>query len=93
MTATIRLADGYHYVVPMSKGAQRSLAWIADRYVSAAYLFDGSRRLPNALVVPEHVAHEYIRSLEEDEDGSPIVPPCAGGELADVLVDLWNAVV
>ena len=84
-------ADGYHYVVPMAANAYSSLCWIAARYPSADVLVLGSTHRPNVLIVPERVAHDYLAELEE-EDGSPIIPPCAGGPLANALVDLWQAI-
>ena len=92
MTVSMRTAEGFAYVIPMTPAAHKALAWIADRYSSAAVLFDGSRFVANVLVVPEGVAHEYVQALEE-EDGSPLVPPCAGGPLADALIELWEAIV
>lgn len=84
------------YMVPMSEASYRSLAWIADRYTSAEVLYDGStyNTETGMLEVPEHVAWDYSEELPRDNgvEGA-ILPPCAGGELADVLIAFWEEIV
>lgn len=91
LTLTDGPGAGPFYVIPMSPDTYRSLAWIADRYTSAAVLYDGATHRPNVLIIPEPVAAAYLAELPQD-NGNPyqLVPPCAGGPLADALADLYT---
>lgn len=84
------------YTIKLDRSAYDALAWIADRYVSAEVLYDGSDydEETETLTVPEHVAWEYTWALPED-NGNPnqAVPPCAGGPLADALLDFFVSIV
>lgn len=84
------------YMVPMSEPAHQALAWIADRYGSAGVLYDGStyNAETETLEIPEHVAWDYCEELPRDNgvEGA-ILPPCAGGELADALIAFWQEIV
>lgn len=87
---------GYLTALPDPK-AKDALAWIADRYECATVLYDGSRfvrsRNGHVMVTPEHVAWEYLAELEVENGGGLLVPPCAGGPLADALIELREAIV
>ena len=88
------------YVFELTDRERDALAWIADRYPSAEVLFDGATWSADddgdrwVALVPEHVAWNYRDALADD-NGVPdaVLPPCAGGRLAEVLLDLWNAIV
>lgn len=89
------------YELHLTNAERDSLAWIADRYCSAAVIYDGARwDAPDETretwlgVVPQGVAWGYIAALHalEDYDAPPpSVPPCAGGTLADKLRELVHA--
>lgn len=83
------LPAGPAYLMPHTDDAHRALAWIADRYTSAAELYDGATYRPHVLIIPEPVAAAYFRELPQD-NGIPwqTVPPCAGGPLAAALLSL-----
>ncbi len=95
------------YKLTLTKAENAALGWAANRYESARVLFDGMRAescegmsdtcdtdCDHAVTfaVSEPLAWEYRDALEA-EDGSPIVPPCIGGNLAEKLVILWNRIV
>lgn len=85
----------YVYVVPLTENEARSLAWVAARYSSAHVLWahtDEDENGTQYVRLREHEAWEYVRTLDEDEDGSPLVPPCVGGTLADKLADLHERI-
>lgn len=92
--SSYRNEQGYFYVLSMPEAEYNTLAWIADRYPSAEVLYDGSVYHHNVLIVPEWVAHEYRDALPED-NGNPyqIIPPCAGGSLAEVLIEFYDGMV
>lgn len=97
MTAatTNERVDGMAYLLTLTDDEYRALAWVADRYVSAEVLFDGMQAtdVDGVYAIPEHVAWDYDRALDEDEDGSPLVPPCIGGPLAEKLIALRGSIV
>ena len=93
MVETVKLQGRFWYAVPMSEDEYRALEWIGDRYTCAGILRDRSCYRANVLLVPEGTAHEYLTELEQENGGGMIVPPCAGGRLADNLADLYSAVV
>ena len=87
------------YVFELTDRERDALAWIADRYPSAEVLFDGATWAADddgdtwTAKVPEHVAWNYRDALADDNWRTLGLPPCAGGRLAEVLLDLWNAIV
>lgn len=85
-----------NYTLTLSPDAHRALAWIADRYTSAEVLYDGSEydEDTQTLTVPEHVAHNYLDELPQDNgvEGA-VLPPCAGGPLAEALISLYEQIV
>ena len=90
---------GYFYRFELSDRERDALAWIADRYPSAGVLYDGAEWTADndgdrwVALVSEHVARNYRDALADDNgDPDAVLPPCAGGRLADVLLDLWNAI-
>ena len=89
------------YQLTLTDSELKALAWIADRYQSAAVLYDGMEDASDENIrltgdylfyVPEHVAWEYRDALEE-EDGNQIVPPCTGGTLAEKLISFLGSIV
>lgn len=105
MSAVTFGRDAGGYTFTLTDRERDALAWIADRYVSAETLYDGASFEPAdddgdpdyhgdwVVLVPEPVAWAYVDALENDEDGSPVVPPCAGGPLADKLQAFYEAIV
>lgn len=97
MTEVTVTAEPYiTYNVPMTPNEHSMLAYIADRYPSAEALHDGSTYDADRyiLTVPESVAHNYLAKLPEDNgDADAVLPPLAGGSLAEALIALYNAVV
>lgn len=85
-----------NYSIRLDQDAMNALAWIADRYVSAEVLYDGSDYDPDTetLTVPEHIAWEYVEALPKDNGVAYAdLPPCAGGLLAEALIAFFNSIV
>lgn len=92
------------YQVSLSEHESETLAWLASRYESADLLWlhtehpedasPGDETYPSTIVLPEHVAWEYL-DLLADENGNPnqMIPACVGGELADKLLTLYVEIV
>lgn len=84
------------YTIHLTGDAWNTLLWIADRYTSAEVLVQGSDYDDETgiLTVPEHVAWEYAEALPEDNGvADAFLPPCAGGPLADALVEFFDSIV
>ena len=85
------------YQLTLTVSEMRTLGWIADRYRSAQVLHDGmegeenQRGMEGNFTVPESIAWEYRDALREETD--QMVPPCAGGTLAEKLATLYEEIV
>ena len=88
------------YRIVISKSEVKALEFSADRYESAAYLYDAMRHVAGSLddddpdlvfEIDESEAHGYIDELGCDYV-KLIVPPLLGGELADKLVALYESI-
>jgi hypothetical protein len=98
MSTAVRIRDRYFYATKMTRESYEVLSWIADRYESAGVLYDGSRTVRSGndsviLLTPESCAHDYLTALSEENGDDMVIPPCAGGPLADALLALWETVV
>ena len=86
----------YVYAVELTADEARALAWVGARYSSGTVLWAHTHEDEDGdgwvLRMREHEAWEYVRTLDEDEDGELIVPPCVGGTLATKLSDLWERI-
>ncbi len=86
------------YRLNLTPAEAKALAWIADRYQSATVLWDGAEHeetdAGTILTIPEHVAWDYAEALPRD-NGVPgaCLPPCAGGPLAEKLLDFLDSIV
>lgn len=85
--------------VEMDRDEYRTLAWLADRYTCADFLWLRTNLVGaygptevHRLTLDEDEALEYV-GLLVDENGNPDqrVPPCAGGTLAEKLDALLSA--
>ena len=90
------------HTLTLTPEEESALSWISARYESARVLYDGMIRQecsdidchlhPHTFAIPERVAWSYQDALEE-EDGNQVVPPCAGGTLAEKLLTFLEAIV
>lgn len=96
------------YKLKLSRAELDSLAWVGDRYESAGILYDGlilaDTEFNNQYFdsdidgeftwhIPEHIAWEYMESLETENGCGQIVPTCIGGKLAEKLIELYERIV
>lgn len=87
------------YRITFTEREYDTLAWLSVRYECAEVLYLGMISVnedPIDLMfsVPEHVAWEYQDAVKaENGDDNAMLPPCAGGSLADKLISLWEAIV
>lgn len=93
------------YTLTLTDGELKSLAWVADRYISAQVLYDSltcndtcERDMcpcdckETTYNLQEHEVWDYMEALKE-EDGNQLVPPCIGGTLSEKLINLYQSIV
>ena len=92
-----------NFVVEFSATEANTLAWLADRYVTAGILwvcsepvFDDLNGVDTdeyRLQLSERRGSEYLAELaRENGDPGQVIPTCAGGPLATKLRALWEAI-
>ena len=98
-----------NYKLKLNRSELDFLAWVGDRYESAAILYDGLQLADSddkdyfgdrydkttefLWLLPEHIAWEYRESLDQENGCGMTIPPCIGGTLGAKLATLYDEIV